>query len=134
MGSVQALRKRGFTVVELIVVIVVIGILATIAIVSYSGSQNRAKRESYNATAQQVKLKIGEHYTDKNTYPANKAAVQSYLTALGGSSLATEFSSSDYAYTASPAACTTACTGFTITVTRDKWGGGSSEANLVITN
>lgn len=34
--------RKGFTVVELIIVITVIGILATIAIVSYNGSQNRA--------------------------------------------------------------------------------------------
>ena len=33
---------KGFTVVELIIVIAVIGILATIAIVAYNGSQNRA--------------------------------------------------------------------------------------------
>jgi prepilin-type N-terminal cleavage/methylation domain-containing protein len=34
--------RRGFTVVELIIVIAVIGILATIALVTYNGSQNRA--------------------------------------------------------------------------------------------
>jgi len=35
--------KRGFTIVELLVVIVVIGILAAITIVSYTGISNRAK-------------------------------------------------------------------------------------------
>lgn len=34
--------KSGFTIVELIIVIVVIGILASVAIVSYSGASNRA--------------------------------------------------------------------------------------------
>lgn len=34
--------RKGFTVVELIIVIAVIGILATIALVAYNGSQNRA--------------------------------------------------------------------------------------------
>jgi prepilin-type N-terminal cleavage/methylation domain-containing protein len=34
--------KRGFTIVELLIVIVVIGILAAITIVAYNGIQNRA--------------------------------------------------------------------------------------------
>ncbi|MBC7943391.1 prepilin-type N-terminal cleavage/methylation domain-containing protein [Candidatus Saccharibacteria bacterium] len=36
-------RKSGFTIVELLIVIVVIGILAAISIVAYSGIQERAK-------------------------------------------------------------------------------------------
>ena len=36
------LKLAGFTIVELLVVIVVIGILAAIAIVSYTGIQNKA--------------------------------------------------------------------------------------------
>ena len=36
---------RGFTIVELLIVIVVIGILAAITIVSFSGVQNRAKNQ-----------------------------------------------------------------------------------------
>jgi len=36
-------KKFGFTIVELLVVIVIIGILATIAMVSYTGISNRAK-------------------------------------------------------------------------------------------
>lgn len=35
--------KRGFTVVELLIVIVVIGILATLTIIAYSGVQNQAR-------------------------------------------------------------------------------------------
>lgn len=37
------MQHRGFTIVELLIAIVVIGILAAIAIVSYSGIQERAK-------------------------------------------------------------------------------------------
>lgn len=36
-------RARGFTIVELLIVIVVIGILATIAVVAYSGMQQRTR-------------------------------------------------------------------------------------------
>lgn len=42
MASNVLFEKRGFTIVELLVVIVVIGILAAISIVSYSGISNKA--------------------------------------------------------------------------------------------
>lgn len=39
-------RAHGFTIVELIIVIVVIGILAAIAVITYSGVQSRARNAS----------------------------------------------------------------------------------------
>jgi prepilin-type N-terminal cleavage/methylation domain-containing protein len=36
------INKKGFTIVELLVVIVVIAILATISVTAYNGIQNRA--------------------------------------------------------------------------------------------
>ena len=36
-------KRRGFTIVELLIVIVVIGILAAITIIAYNGVQVRAK-------------------------------------------------------------------------------------------
>lgn len=38
--------KSGFTIVELLIVVVVIAILAAITIVAYNGIQNRAKKSS----------------------------------------------------------------------------------------
>ena len=37
------MRKAGFTIVELLIVIVIIGILAAITIVAYNGIQQRAQ-------------------------------------------------------------------------------------------
>lgn len=42
-------KQAGFTIVELLIVIVVIGILAAISIVAYSGVQERAKVNTANA-------------------------------------------------------------------------------------
>ncbi len=49
------MQSKGFTIVELLIVIVVIAILAAITIVSYNGIQNRA----YDATIQKDLRDIG---------------------------------------------------------------------------
>lgn len=46
--------NRGFTIVELLIVIVVIAILAAITIVAYNGIQNRAKTSSAQSAANVV--------------------------------------------------------------------------------
>ena len=48
---------KGFTIVELLVVIVVIGILAAITIVAYNGVQNRARATANLSAAQEVQNK-----------------------------------------------------------------------------
>jgi prepilin-type N-terminal cleavage/methylation domain-containing protein len=67
-------KDRGFTIVELLVVIVVIGILAAITIVSYTGVTTRAKNAqaaSNAAAAQSVAEAIN---ADTGSYPATAAA------------------------------------------------------------
>lgn len=54
MGKLLMHYKKGFTIVELLIVIVVIAILATISIVVYSGIQQRAFNTSMIAQAKQT--------------------------------------------------------------------------------
>jgi prepilin-type N-terminal cleavage/methylation domain-containing protein len=64
---------RGFTIVELLVVIVVIGILAAITIVSYTGVTARANKASAESTASAIYSKAEVYFADGPTslYPAN---------------------------------------------------------------
>lgn len=60
-------KFRGFTIIELLVVIVVIGILSTVATVSYRGIQRDA-RDSERETDVQIIVAALERYYDENGY------------------------------------------------------------------
>ncbi len=135
----QSRKSRGFTLVELLIVIAVIAILAAIAIVSYASTRNSALKNSYESTAQQVKLKLGEYFTDNNHYPRYKSNVITYLNDINaGSSVVDEFNKSAYTYhsytnSSMSSSCTGAnCQYFEIRVNKSNWNGGSSDSNLVV--
>lgn len=67
--------ERGFTIVELLIVIVVIGILAAIVIVAYNGIQNRAKTTKNQTNASAVQKAAEAYNADNGTYPATLAAL-----------------------------------------------------------
>lgn len=62
-------KTKGFTIVELLIVIVVIGILASITIVAFNGVQNRAKSTAASSLAQNVRKAADLHFADTGTYP-----------------------------------------------------------------
>ena len=51
----------GFTIVELLIVIVVIGILAAITIVAYNGVQNRANEVAVQSNLKDLANKVTEY-------------------------------------------------------------------------
>lgn len=65
------MNKAGFTIIELLVVIVVIGILASITIVSYNGVTDRAKSVSAKSSASTVAQKAELYRIENGSYPTN---------------------------------------------------------------
>jgi type IV pilus assembly protein PilE len=60
--------SSGFTLIELMVVVVVLGILARVAIPSYTQYVNRAKRAQARAEIQKAEGWIERFYTENNRY------------------------------------------------------------------
>ncbi|MBN1150277.1 type II secretion system protein [candidate division WOR-3 bacterium] len=68
--------KKGFSLIELMVVVVIIGILAAIAIPNFIRLRDRAKESEVKANAHTVQL-VAEEYSTKydGLYPGGLAAV-----------------------------------------------------------
>lgn len=63
-------KQRGFTIVELLIVIVVIGILAAITIVAFNGVQQRGRDSERTSDVKQLKKSLEMFYAENNYYPA----------------------------------------------------------------
>ena len=68
-------KKNGFTIVELLIVIVVIGILAAISIVAYNGIQSRARQSIIESDLNAIAKKLAMFEIDHSRYPANHELV-----------------------------------------------------------
>lgn len=65
------MRRKGFTIVELLIVIVVIGILAAITVVAYNGIQNRGNDAAVRADLSNFAKIMEIQKADIGTYPAS---------------------------------------------------------------
>jgi type IV pilus assembly protein PilA len=135
-------RSKGFTIVELLIVIVVIAILATLVIVTFTGIQQKARDSQRQTDINAVDSHIEAYYAAHGNYPTfaqltdstwrstnMKGLDPAALVGPKGNSIANSTSSGDaYGYVAtesgnSNAACSssnvntddTACDTFTLT-------------------
>lgn len=79
-GNVKrASKQTGFTIVELLIVVVVIAILAAITIVAYNGIRERAQVSSIQSSLSSLNrsLEVAKIQSSTQTYPATLAAASS---------------------------------------------------------
>ena len=135
MLSLKKLKNQGFTIVELLIVIVVIGILATLVITTYNGVQSKARDTKRQTDINAIQGQVEAYNTNAGFYPTlaqmNTAGFRSTnmkgldTNALqdpqgGAPTLVASPVAKSYAYAPAPSGCddtATSCTSYTLTAT-----------------
>jgi prepilin-type N-terminal cleavage/methylation domain-containing protein len=122
-------KSPGFTIVELLIVIVVIGILAAITIVAFNGVKDRAILSSMSGDLSNNSKQLGLFNAEFGRYPS-AASDQAWMSAnlVGG---ATGVASNDATYTYNP---TAAMDGYTQTISKGSVLLVNSDTNTTPTN
>ena len=68
-------KDRGFTLVELLIVIVILGILATVTVFAVRGMTDKAKTNTCAADRKAMEVAVEAHYADRGAYAVSGAAL-----------------------------------------------------------
>ena len=71
MNITRRRNQRGFSLIELIVVVTIIGILAGIALINVRTAQTKAREAALKENLFQMRKAIDNFYADKQRYPAS---------------------------------------------------------------
>ena len=76
--------QDGFTLIEIMVVILIIGLLALMVVPRLRGVADRAKRTKAQADIQELKQALDRYYLDNGSYPTTDQGLQALVTPPAG--------------------------------------------------
>lgn len=109
--TTQNIKQKGFTIVELLIVIVVIAILAAISIVAFTGIQQRGRDSGRQADISNISKALVAYTTDGNAWPVTGAAAETALNSYTTANLGTTVTSK---IGTTPSAAANTTYGFTV--------------------
>lgn len=77
-------RRAGFTLVEMMVTIVILGLLTTVVLINVLPAQGRAMKEKARADIATLEQAIESYRLDTFTFPRGEAGLQALVTAPTG--------------------------------------------------
>ena len=77
-------RRAGFTLVEMMVVVVILGLLATVVIINVLPAQGRAMKEKARADIGTLEQAVESYRLDTFAFPRGDAGLQALTTAPAG--------------------------------------------------
>ncbi len=77
-------RLRGFTLIELVIVVIIIGILSTVAIVNYIGTIEKGRASEAKTTLAQIRTAWSNYYLEHQAAPGSFADLELNETAFPG--------------------------------------------------
>jgi general secretion pathway protein G len=96
----QRQRRRsnqdGFTLIEIMVVILILGLLATIVVQSLRGATDKAKRVKAQADIAELKTGLDRYYLDSGSYPTSDQGLQALVAAPSGGRVPANYEAGGY--------------------------------------
>jgi general secretion pathway protein G len=89
-------NQDGFTLIEIMVVILILGLLATIVVQSLRGAADKAKRVKAQADLAEYKTALDRYYLDNGTYPSTDQGLAALVSAPSSGRIPANYESGGY--------------------------------------
>ncbi len=76
-------NEEGFTLIEIIAVLVILGILAAVAVPKFFDLQTRAKEKAVSSAVAELKVRVNQHFASELLDGVNPASVTYTSTEVG---------------------------------------------------
>jgi len=89
-------NQDGFTLIEIMVVILILGLLATIVVQSLRGAADKAKRTKAQADMAELKTALDRYYLDNGYYPTTDQGLSALVSPPTSGRTAANYESGGY--------------------------------------